>query len=168
MRIIDVIGFSGSGKTQFIMSAIKNIKRKLRCNITVLKNVKHHDIDEKGKDSYNFTISGANYSIIQNLNNDMAIFLKAEKIELNKLIKWLSQGPYKIDIVITEGFRNLHNPTVLCVSDIDEIKAQMTENVKMISGIISTKNIVEEIPYNVPIINIEENFEKFLEIFNIP
>ena len=168
MRIIDVIGFSGSGKTYFIMKAIKLFKLKLGYNVTVIKNVKHHQIDEIGKDSHIFTKSGADYSIIQNLNNEMAIFLKAEEIELDEFINWLDQGPYKIDIVITEGFRDLNHPTVLCVSTIDEIKTQTTKTVKMISGTICVKNEVEDTPFNIPIINIEENFERFLKIFNIP
>ena len=167
MKIIDVIGFSGSGKTYFIMNVIKGIKRRLNCNVTVIKNVKHHHIDEEGKDSYNFTKSGASYSIIQNSNDETAIFLKIEENGLDDFINWLNQGPYKVDIVITEGFRNLHHPTVLCVSNIDEIKKQITNNVKMISGIICEKKDVSKSSLNIPIINIEENFEKFLEIFNM-
>jgi molybdopterin-guanine dinucleotide biosynthesis protein MobB len=168
MRIIDVIGFSGSGKTYFIMKAIKLFKLQLGYNVTVIKNVKHHEIDERGKDSHIFTNSGASYSIIQNLNNEMAIFLKAEENGFDKLIKWLEQGPYKIDIVFTEGFRDLNHPTVLCVNTIDEIKKQITNTVKMISGSISEKREVDNIPFNIPIINIEENFEEFLKIFKIP
>ncbi|MFX0027741.1 MAG: molybdopterin-guanine dinucleotide biosynthesis protein B [Candidatus Hermodarchaeota archaeon] len=167
MKIIDVIGFSGSGKTYFIMNAIKGIKRKLNCNVAVIKNVKHHHIDEEGKDSYNFTKSGASYSIIQNVYNEMAIFLKVEENRLDEFLNWLNQGPYKIDIVITEGFRNLHHPTILCVGSIDEIESQITNNVKMISGIICAKKTVSKSSLNIPIINIEENFENFLEIFNI-
>lgn len=167
MRIIDVIGLSGSGKTYFIMKAIELFKIQLGYNVTVFKNVKHHQIDEKGKDSHIFTKSGTNYSVIQNLNNEMAIFLKAEEKGFEKLIKWLEQGPYKIDLVFTEGFRNLNHPTVLCVSNIEEIKTQIAKNVKIISGAICAKSKVEDIPYNIPLINIEENFERFLDVFKI-
>jgi len=167
MRIIDVIGLSGSGKTYFIMKAIELFKIQLGYNVTVFKNVKHHQIDEKGKDSHIFKKSGATYSIIQNINNEMAIFLKSEENGFERLIKWLEQGPYKIDIVFTEGFRNLNNPTVLCVSNIEEIKTQIAKNVKIISGAICAKSKVEDIPYNIPLINIEENFERFLDVFKI-
>lgn len=168
MRIIDVIGFSGSGKTYFIMKAIELFKNQLGYKVTVFKNVKHHQIDEKGKDSHIFTKSGAIYSIIKNLNNEMAIFLKIEENGIDTLIKWLEQGPYKSDIVITEGFRNLDHPTVLCVSNIDEIKTQTTKAVKMISGAICGKDEIDDHSLKIPIINIEENFERFLKIFNIP
>jgi molybdopterin-guanine dinucleotide biosynthesis protein MobB len=168
MRIIDVIGFSGSGKTYFIMKAIELFKIQLGYNVTVFKNVKHHQIDERGKDSHIFTKSGANYSIIQNLNNEMAIFLKAEEKGLENFIKWLEQGPYEIDIVFTEGFRYLNHPTVLCVSTIEEITSQISKTVKMISGTICGKKEVENHSFKIPVINIEENFETFLKIFNIP
>ncbi|MFW9878913.1 MAG: molybdopterin-guanine dinucleotide biosynthesis protein B [Candidatus Thorarchaeota archaeon] len=167
IKIIDVIGYSGSGKTYFIMNAIKLIKHRLDYNATVIKNVKHHQIDDKGKNSHIFTESGASYSIIQNLNKEMAIFLNAREIRLDDFVKWLDQGPYKIDIIFTEGFRNLKNPTVLCVSSIDEIEPQLTDNVKMISGIICGKGINKEINLSIPLINIEEDFQKFLEIFNM-
>jgi molybdopterin-guanine dinucleotide biosynthesis protein MobB len=167
MRIINVIGFSGSGKTYFIMKAIKLFKIHIGCNVSVIKNVKHHQIDEKGKDSHIFTESGADYSIIQNQNNEMAIFLKTEEIEFGKLINWLKKGPYNIDIVFTEGFRNLNHPKVLCISSIDEIETQKTKNVKMITGVICKNKEVENKVHNIPIINIEENFEKFLDIFKI-
>jgi len=167
IRIIDVIGYSGSGKTYFIKNAIKLFKDRLGYNVTVIKNIKHHQIDNKGKDSQIFTDYGASYSIIQNLNKEMAIFLNAEEIRLGEFIKWLDRGPYEIDIMFTEGFRDLKHPTVLCISDIDEIQPQLTDNVKMISGIICGKNVIENITLGVPIINIEEDFQRFLEIFNI-
>ena len=167
IRIFDVIGYSGSGKTYFIMNAIKLLKHRLDFNVTVIKNIKHHQIDKKGKDSHNFTESGASYSIIQNLSKDMAIFLKAEEIGLEDFIKWLDRGPYEIDVIFTEGFRNLNNHTILCISNIDEIEPQLTDNVKMISGIICRNEIIEGITLDIPIINIEEDFQRFLEIFNI-
>ncbi|MFW9877043.1 MAG: molybdopterin-guanine dinucleotide biosynthesis protein B [Candidatus Thorarchaeota archaeon] len=167
IRIIDVIGYSGSGKTFFIMSALKLLKRKFDYNITVIKNVKHHQIDDKGKDSRLFTESGASYSIIQNLNKDMAIFLNLKEVRLDDFIKWLTQGPYEIGIIFTEGFRNLNHPTVLCASNVDEIKPQLTDNVKMISGIICGKGVNKRSILDIPIINIEQNFQTFLEIFEI-
>ena len=69
IKIIDIIGYSGSGKTYFIMNAIKLIRKQLNYNVAVIKNVKHHQIDKKGKDSYIFTESGASYSAIKNNQN---------------------------------------------------------------------------------------------------
>ncbi|MFX1345909.1 MAG: molybdopterin-guanine dinucleotide biosynthesis protein B [Promethearchaeota archaeon] len=167
IRIFDVIGYSGSGKTYFIMNAIKLLKQKLNLNVAVIKNVKHHQIDEKGKDSRIFTEVGASYSIIQNLYKEVAVFLNTQDISFDELIKWLDQGPYKINVIFTEGFRNLNNPTILCISNIDEIKPQLSDNVKMISGIICRKRSINKMTSDIPIIDIEEDFQKFLDLFDI-
>lgn len=167
LKIISVIGYSGSGKTSFITSAIKFLKENLNFNIAVLKNVKHHQIDEKGKDSYKFTEVGASYSVIRNDKNETAIFFKNEELRLEELIKWLDSGPNKLDMVITEGFRNLNQPTVLCVSDLKEIEEQMSKNVKMVSGVISSKDNSNNKISDLPIIDIKSQFSRFLDIFEI-
>ncbi|MFX0139493.1 MAG: molybdopterin-guanine dinucleotide biosynthesis protein B [Candidatus Hodarchaeota archaeon] len=167
IQIIDVIGYSGSGKTNFIATAIKLLKKNLNYNIAVIKNVKHHPVDKKGKDSYKFMEAGASYSVIRNVNNETAIYMKINDSKLEELLKWMNKGPFKINMIFTEGFRNLNNPTVLCIGNSDEIEEQLTENVKMISGVISLGDLKEKYVSDLPIINIEKEFLKFLEIFAI-
>lgn len=136
-------------------------------NVSVIKNVKHHPIDEEGKDSYRYNEAGAKFSIIQNINNETAIFTKIKEVNLERLLEWLSLGPFKSDLTFTEGFRNLKNPTVLCISELNEIEAQITENVKMISGVICSKKLIKERFKNIPIIDIKNQFSEFLKLFNI-
>lgn len=167
IQIIDVIGFSGSGKTHFIVEAIKLLKKNFNYNVVVIKNVKHHPIDEKGKDSYNYTKAGASYSVIQNINYETAIFIENKELKFEKLLNWVKNGPYKVDIIFTEGFRELYNPTVLCVSELNEIEEQLTKNVKMISGTISLEVLKEKEILNLPIIDIEKEFLKFVNIFTL-
>ncbi|MFX0141670.1 MAG: molybdopterin-guanine dinucleotide biosynthesis protein B [Candidatus Hodarchaeota archaeon] len=167
IQIIDVIGYSGSGKTNFITTAIKLLKRNLNYNIAVIKNVKHHPVDKRGKDSYKFTEAGASYSVIRNKNNETAVYMKFTDNKLEELLKWMKEGPFKINIIFTEGFRDLNNPSVLCVAKSDELKEQLTENVKMISGVISLRDLKNIYVSDLPLINIEREFSKFLEIFAI-
>ncbi|MFX1571934.1 MAG: molybdopterin-guanine dinucleotide biosynthesis protein B [Promethearchaeota archaeon] len=167
IQIIDVIGYSGSGKTNFIITAIKLFKRYLNYDVAIIKNVKHHQIDKEGKDSYKFTEAGATYSIIGNEKRKIAIFTKFSNNFLNEITNWLEKGPFKIQICLTEGFRNLNNPAVLCIKNFDEIDEQLTRNVKVISGIILLSNIELESFSNIPIIDIEKDFRKFLKIFKI-
>jgi molybdopterin-guanine dinucleotide biosynthesis protein MobB len=167
IKIFDVIGYSGSGKTYFIEKAIELLKKQLNYNIVVIKNVKHHRVDKEGKDSYRFTESGALYSIITNNTNDVGIYLKTKDDNLQELIKWLQKGPYHIDLFFTEGFRHLNHPTLLCVRTLEEIESQLNENVKMISGIICSENRRNQIFLDLPIVDIEQDFQKFLTIFNI-
>ncbi|MFW9897239.1 MAG: molybdopterin-guanine dinucleotide biosynthesis protein B [Candidatus Thorarchaeota archaeon] len=167
IKIIDVMGYSGSGKTHFIAKAISMLKKHLNYNIAVIKNVKHHQIDQEGKDSSRFSTAGASYSIITNNNNDIGVFLKIKENKFKELIDWLQNGPYHIDLLITEGFRNLHNPTLLCVKNIEEIEPQLNENIKMISGLICSDEKYCDIFSYPPILDLDKNFHKFLEIFNI-
>ena len=162
-----MIGYSGSGKTSFIVSAIELLKTNFNYNIVVIKNVKHHPIDKKGKDSYKFNEAGASFSVIQNINNETAIFIGKKELKFELLLNWVKNGPYKVDLIFTEGFRDFYNPTVLCISELNEIEEQLTENVKMISGIICLGDFKKNENLKVPIIDIQSEFLKFVKIFNL-
>jgi molybdopterin-guanine dinucleotide biosynthesis protein MobB len=162
MIIISIIGWSGSGKTHFIQKAIKKLKTELNFEVVVIKNIHQHQIDEEGKDSYIFTDAGAVLSIIKNKLNENAIFFK-KKINIEELIRWVIKGPFKVDIIFTEGFRDLSYPTILCVKELSEIKPQLNENVKAISGLITTSKLSQKSEIKLPIVDAEENFESFLK-----
>ncbi len=164
MIVISMIGFSGSGKTEFIVNAIKLLQDKLNLTSVVIKNIHKHQIDEEGKDSYKFTHSGAIFSITKNVNNETTIFLKKE-ISIEHLIDWLLKSPFGVDIVFTEGFRDLNYPTILCIKDYGEIESQKTNNVRMISGLILKEKTHEAIHLGIPIIHIQDDFFKISENF---
>jgi molybdopterin-guanine dinucleotide biosynthesis protein MobB len=167
MIIISIIGWSGSGKTHFIQKAIRRLKTELNFEVVVIKNIHQHQIDaDHRKDSYKFTEAGAVLSIIKNIFDENAIFLK-KKIDIEELIRWVLKGPFKVDIIFTEGFRDLSYPTILCVKEISEIKPQLNENVKVISGLITTSKHSQKSEIKLPIVDVEENFESFIKIFEI-
>lgn len=166
MKLISIIGYSGSGKTHLITSTIKKLKSELKLNILVIKNVDTHQIDKEGKDSFEFSKAGADFSLIKNKYHEIAIFFKMD-LNFNELIDWISKFSDNIDIVFIEGFRDLEVPEILCVENFEDISPQLNLNVKMISGIISTKTKKNTSVKDIPIINIEEQFQRFLEIFNI-
>lgn len=163
-----MIGYSGSGKTHFILNAIKLLKKNLNYEVAVVKNIHEHQIDEENKDSFKYGEAGAKFSITKNVNNETTIFLK-NRISIERLLEWIANGPYKIDLVFIEGFRNLNYPTILCLKNFEELTPQLTSNVKTISGLICSKNNYkkEEINLDTPILDIQRDFESFLEIFNI-
>jgi len=51
MKIISVIGYSGSGKTYLIEKIIRKLKVELNLEVSVIKYIHEHRVDEKGKDS---------------------------------------------------------------------------------------------------------------------
>jgi len=163
-----LIGYSGSGKTHFILNAMKLLKKNLNYEVAIVKNIHEHQIDKEDKDSFKYGEAGAQFSITKNVKNETTIFLKKE-ISIKELLEWIKSGPYKIDLVFIEGFRNLKYPTILCLKNFEEIKPQITENVRMISGLICSQNARknEKIDIDLPLIDIQKEFQKFLEIFNI-
>jgi len=166
IKIISVIGYSGTGKTHFILNAIKLLKKILNKEVSVIKFIHEHQIDKEGKDSYKYSEAGASYSVLKNIDNETTIFLKKDT-DIKSIIEWLTNGPYKTDFIFTEGFRKLNYPTVLCIKNFDDVESQLTKNVKMISGSICLMKDYQKYYLDLPIINIEKDFKRFLEIFNI-
>jgi molybdopterin-guanine dinucleotide biosynthesis protein B len=166
LKIISLFGYSGSGKTYFITRAIKKLKQEFNIKVAVIKNIHQHRIDEKGKDSYLFSQAGAQYSIIKNEFEENAIFFKNE-VKIDELIKWIESGPLKVDLIFTEGFRQLPYPAILCVKEFSEIEQQLSSNVKMISGFIVNDVSIFIDKSNIPIVDINKDFRRFLKIFNI-
>jgi molybdopterin-guanine dinucleotide biosynthesis protein B len=166
MKIISLIGFSGSGKTTFITNAIRLFKEKLNYDVAVIKYIHEHRVDKEEKDSNKYNEAGAIYSIVRNIYGENVIFMK-KKIELEQFVDWFVKGPFKIDLILTEGFRDLMFPTVLCLKNLEELQPQLNDNVKMISGVICLKGISKINNVSIPIVNIEKDFETFLKIFQI-
>ena len=166
MKVISVIGYSGSGKTFFIEYAIKLLKDNLNLNSGVIKNVYMHLVDIEGKDSYRFLANGANFALIKNKFNHHALFFN-KTIDIDILIDWIKKGPFKFDILFIEGFRNLKLPSVLCVNKEEDIEPQISNKVKLISGIITKYKDSSKKYYEIPIIDIEKNFESFIRTFEI-
>jgi molybdopterin-guanine dinucleotide biosynthesis protein MobB len=166
MKFISVIGYSGAGKTYLIENLIRKIKSELNFEVGVVKYIHEHQIDESGKDSYRFSQSGATFSIIKNKLDESAIFL-SRSINLANLVIWLQKSPFKLDVIFFESFRNLPYPTILCVKNPFEIKSQLNLTVKMISGVIlknkpSLKEVLE-----IPVLDINKDFNTFCEIFQL-
>ena len=69
IKIISVVGYSGTGKTQLILNAISLFKENLNYKVAVIKNIHEHEIDKKGKDSYKYAEEGATFSITKNIND---------------------------------------------------------------------------------------------------
>ena len=166
MKVISVIGYSGSGKTHIIEFLIKKLKTELNLEVSIIKNIHEHRIDEEGKDSFKFSEAGAVFSVIKNKFNQNAIYLN-KKISLDALINWLNKSPYKVDLIIIEGFRDVSYPTILCAKELQDIDVQLNKNVKLISGLIALNKLSEEREDQIPIFSIQQNFERFTKMFNI-
>ena len=148
------------------MTLIKLFKTKLNFNVAVIKNIHEHEVDSPEKDSYKYSDAGAIFSITKNIYNEHAIFLK-KKIKIEELIDWLSKSPYRIDVILIEGFKGLHYPSILCASDMKEVETKIDNNVKIISGIISNRDNPINHYLDIPILDVEKEFSTFLDILGI-
>ncbi|MFX1238957.1 MAG: molybdopterin-guanine dinucleotide biosynthesis protein B [Promethearchaeota archaeon] len=166
-KVIRLLGYSGSGKTHFILRAIQLLKQKLKMEVGVVKNIHDHEIDKPGKDSYKYSKMGAIYSVTRNSKNENTIFLKKD-ISIKEILNWLSKGPFEIGLIFIEGFKTLKYPTILCAKNCKELEIQYGEyeDVKMISGLIS-QHKTDCGSLGVPIVNIDKDFKTFLKLFNI-
>ncbi len=145
---------------------MKLLKEILNFEASVIKYIHEHEIDEEGKDTYEFGKSGAAFAIARNIKNETTVFVKRD-ITIEQLIDWIAKGPFKVDVIFTESFRNLKYPSVVCLKDLKELEAQKTNSIKIISGLITTGNNPVKVYEKIPIIDIKKDFKKFLDIFNL-
>ena len=98
--IIQIIGYSGSGKTTFISKLIKSLKQKGLKVAAVKHDVHGLDIDREGKDSYIFSESGAEVSVVS--SPEMAVFKIHKELTLDDILSNIKN----VDIIIVEGYTN--------------------------------------------------------------
>ena len=108
-EILQIVGFSGSGKTTFISSLIKVLKEK-KTKILTIKSARNHKYKLSKKDTDVFLESGTDLSV--------AIFENAtqmtsnSQIDLNEIVEY-STNFVKPDIIILEGFKEKGYPKVV-------------------------------------------------------
>jgi len=88
-------------------------------------------------------------------------------MDIQSFIKWIAEGPFKLDLLFIEGFRELSYPSILCIQNTEKIQTQLSENVRMISGRIITQNKTLDHYFDIPVIDVNKNFEDFIKIFNL-
>lgn len=96
--IIQIIGYSGSGKTTFISKLIKCLTEKGKKVAAVKHDVHGLDIDREGKDSYIFSESGAAVSVVS--SPEMAVFKIHKELSLDEILSKITD----VDIIIVEGY----------------------------------------------------------------
>jgi len=107
--ILEVIGYSGAGKTTLIEKLIPALhKRGIR--LAVIKHTSHHhEFDQPGKDSHRLRNAGAE-AVLVSSPKMVAMFREVEnEWPIKRLVRHL---PRNLDLVIAEGFRNSEYPCI--------------------------------------------------------
>lgn len=107
MKIIQVVGYSNSGKTTFIKNMIPELKKK--GNVAVVKHLGDHTYTiEEGKDTTVFFNAGADISV--GIDSDKAV-AAIRKNTLDDVLGMLFDQ--HMDFAIIEGFKQRSFPKIV-------------------------------------------------------
>ncbi|MDZ7291552.1 MAG: molybdopterin-guanine dinucleotide biosynthesis protein B [candidate division KSB1 bacterium] len=105
--ILEIIGYSGAGKTTLIERLIPYLRRR-GLRVAVVKHTSHHhEFDKPGKDSHRLRMAGAE-SVFVSSPKMVAMFREvASEWPLERMLRLM---PRRVDLVIAEGFKNGEHP----------------------------------------------------------
>ena len=107
MKIIQVVGSSGSGKTTFIRKLIPTLKKK--GTVAVVKHLGEHTFTiEEGKDTTVFFETGADISVGIDSHKAIAAIRKNTLEDVLRML--FNQG---IDFAVIEGFKQRSYPKIV-------------------------------------------------------
>jgi len=114
--IISFVGYSNSGKTTFLVTVIKELKKR-GYRIGVVKHDAHDfDIDHVGTDTWRHGQAGADVVCIAS-NHKIAVM---EKMVKPPTLDEISPLINNVDLILTEGFKGENKPQI-------EVNRQGTE-----------------------------------------
>ncbi|OLO26852.1 molybdopterin-guanine dinucleotide biosynthesis protein B [Alkalihalophilus pseudofirmus] len=160
LEIIQVAGFSNSGKTTLIENIVKSLKE-LNKSVSVIK---HHGHENRlvaldaGKDSAKFRDAGATGTTVVAGNTIQMHFDQEKSWSVSDALRF--QQFLNIDVVIIEGFKQEPFPKVVIVRREEDV--QLLQQLKNIQVIIVWNNIKLQGNFGVPIFVIDE-FDEFFE-----
>jgi len=107
MKIIQIVGSSGSGKTTFIRKLIPTLKK--QGTVAVIKHLGHHTFTcEEGKDTTIFFDAGADISVGMDSQKAVAAL---HKNNLEDILGMLFHQ--RIDFAVIEGFKQRTFPKIV-------------------------------------------------------
>ena len=141
---ISIVGWSGSGKTVFIVEIISNLVNKGYKIATLKHNAHNFQIDKPGKDSYRHKEAGAQTVIIS--SKDRVAIIKETESEEDVINLINNNVDESYDLVIVEGFKTGNLPKIeVYRPSLD--KGMITNDDKLISRIVNDKSIEDLLSY---------------------
>ncbi len=111
--IIQVIGYSQSGKTTLITELVKLLKKENISSLTI-KSARSHPYEYSTKDSDKFLESGAQTSVV--IFSNVTQISSNQQLNVEVVIE-ASEKLSDFDIVLIEGFKELKYPKILVFSE---------------------------------------------------
>ena len=112
--LLGFVAYSGTGKTTLLKKLIPMLVE-INIRIGIIKHAHHEfDIDVPGKDSYELRKAGADQVLVAS-SQRWALMVETSGLDearLDDLVKQLDRS--KLDLILVEGFKNVHYPKIEC------------------------------------------------------
>ncbi len=109
MKVISVVGYSGSGKTWFIERLVKALSDKGYRVATIKHDIHGFEIDQPEKDSYRHRMAGARKVILSSPTRFAVIEEVEEERGVEDIVDRFCRD---VDVVITEGYKRGPYPKI--------------------------------------------------------
>lgn len=174
LKVVLLLGYSGSGKTYAISCFARALKRQGKV-VGVLKRIhaRNFSIDPRGKDTRTFAKSGATTIVAASPVQIVTIEkIHSDQINIKRILDtFRSKGT---DYLFVEGwhskFEGLHGiKRVLCVSHVRELRNLMKQHPRtlfIIARFASLKNRKVSQSYQVPVLLLPKDLKRALSLIS--
>jgi len=108
MKVIGIVGWSGSGKTSLLVELLP-ILRERGLKVSTMKHAHHRfDVDRPGKDSFRHREAGASEVLV--VTSSRWVLMHESREEAEPSIEALIQRMTPVDLLLIEGFKTHSHP----------------------------------------------------------
>lgn len=108
MKVIGIVGWSGSGKTSLLVELLPRLKDR-GLEVSTMKHAHHRfDVDKPGKDSFLHREAGASEVLV--VTSSRWVLMHESREEPEPSIEALIERMTPVDLLLIEGFKTHHHP----------------------------------------------------------
>lgn len=108
MKVMGIVGWSGSGKTSLVVEVLP-ILRRMGLKVSTMKHAHHRfDVDKPGKDSFRHREAGASEVLV--VTSSRWVLMHESREEPEPSIESLIERMTPVDLLLIEGFKTHPHP----------------------------------------------------------
>ena len=108
MKVMGIVGWSGSGKTSLLVEVLPILKGH-GLTVSTMKHAHHRfDVDKPGKDSFRHREAGASEVLV--VTSTRWVLMHESRDEPEPSIESLIERMTPVDLLLIEGFKTHHHP----------------------------------------------------------
>lgn len=155
MKVLSVIGISGSGKTSTVETIIQGLKKR-RYSVGSVKDI-HFEafaIDTPGTNTHRHRQAGAELVTARGLKETDILY--PESLPIDKIL-----SNYHQDWVVLEGVREINAPKIVCGHDWEGVDSLLGPDTLAIAGRVANTGAPEY--KGIPVLNAQANPQELVE-----